>query len=256
MAEFGKPKLTEEEKKAREEEAEQKKKEKEKIKQEQAFNKQVNFFIMRYMWQVIRKRSADDSIYLTFHISRTRYAHVIDYGKGGFKKNEIDFIKTETGIPEDILTGKQRFICMDKKGNEIITLQDWKKLFELRKDRKKLGSEIKEADGDIEELEKKYETANDKYKEQECFIEDKLKRASRTGEAPFQRLCSFFKNGYGSKVGQLKEISRALAHIKFTLLDECTAQELKGLCEELSKRRELVKSIYQYREARGDFIKN
>ena len=45
--------------------------------EEKKFNRQVNYFIMRYMWQVLCERNPEDTIYKAFHTSRERYTRII-----------------------------------------------------------------------------------------------------------------------------------------------------------------------------------
>ena len=259
MEKFGKPKLSEEEKKAREEKKAQEQAKKAAEKKEQEKNRKINFFIMRYMWQAIRGRNADESIYLAFNMSRERYTRVIETGTVRYGKKELDFLKAKTGIPKEIFTGEKRFAFPNKKGEEMISDVDWDKLFNLRDKRKKKRASLADGtsrNGQIVEKDKvDYKNASEQYKEIKTGIEKILREYPREGEMPFHRLCSFLKNGYGSRLETLQEIGQALAHINVALLDECTKVELENLSRVLAKSEQIVTAVLTYRNLKNDFQK-
>ena len=41
-------------------------------------NMQINYFVMRYMWQLIRGRSKTETIYNEFDMSRVRYTRILN----------------------------------------------------------------------------------------------------------------------------------------------------------------------------------
>lgn len=98
--------------------------------QERRLNRQINFLIMRKMWQTIRGRakkgSEDQTIYAAFHMSRERYTRIIRGEAVRFSKGELERLMRETGVRSDIFEGITAFEF------EAISLKDWKKLFELR----------------------------------------------------------------------------------------------------------------------------
>ena len=65
---------------------------------DQKLNRQVNYFIMRRMWQVIRGRSADDTIYKAFETSRERFTRVINTGVIRYGKGELAGLRQLTGF--------------------------------------------------------------------------------------------------------------------------------------------------------------
>lgn len=245
-----------EESRARKEQKEQEKKQEQERKKKMAFNRQINYFIMRYMWQVIRGRSAEESIYLAFDMSRERYTRIIETGKVGYGKNELAFLGGKTGIPQKIFTGEIRFTFPDKQGNDTITDAEWKRLLELREIRKTKRADMKakESRGTLTDADRAdYNQSQSEYKEAEKAIEEKLQKAPRKGDSPFQRLCSFLKNGYGSRLEVIQEVKQALAHIKVTLLDECSKSELQQLCQVLERKQKMVNTVFDYRALKGDF---
>ena len=98
--------------------------------QERRLNRQINFLIMRKMWQTIRGRakkgSEDQTIYVAFHMSRERYTRIIRGEAVRFSKGELERLMRESGVLSDILEGITAFEF------EAISLKDWQKLFELR----------------------------------------------------------------------------------------------------------------------------
>lgn len=244
-----------EESKARKEQKEQEKKQAQERKKKMAFNRQINYFIMRYMWQAIRGRSAEESIYLALDMSRERYTRILETGKVGYGKNEVTFLWEKTGIPQEVFTGKIRFTFPDKQGNDTITEAEWRSLFELREIRKikKADTRANELRGELTDADRAdYNQAQSEYKKAEKAIEEKLQKAPRKGDAPFQRLCSFLKNGYGSRLEVIQEVKQALARIKVTLLDECSKSELQELQKALTQKAKTVNAVLVYRGLKGD----
>ena len=98
--------------------------------QKKQFNRRVNYFIMRYMWQVIhgRSRGDGDTIYDAFNTSRERYTRIINTGVVRYGRNELADLQQITGLRKEIFTGEERFICPYKgeNGEVQITEQDWK----------------------------------------------------------------------------------------------------------------------------------
>lgn len=247
-----------EESKAKKEQKEQEQKQAQERKKKMAFNRQINYFIMRYMWQVIRGRSAEESIYLAFNMSRERYTRILETGKVGYGKNEVTFLWEKTGIPQEIFTGETRFTFPDKQGNDMITEQEWERLFEFREMRriKRADMNAKDTRGALKDADRAdYNQSQSDYKKAERAIEEKLQKAPRKGDSPFQRLCSFLKNGYGSRLEVLQEVKQALARIKVTLLDECSKSELQELYQALEQKKKMVNAVFVYRGLKGNFKK-
>ena len=84
-------------------------------------NRQINYFIMRYMWQVVCKRGTG-RIYEAFGMSRERYTRIINTGKVRLGKAELSSLQQRTGLREEVFTGAIRFDCsyMVEKGNKLL----------------------------------------------------------------------------------------------------------------------------------------
>lgn len=247
-----------EESKAKKEQKEQEQKQARERKKKMAFNRQINYFIMRYMWQAIRGRSAEESIYLAFNMSRERYTRILETGKVRYGKNEVTFLWEKTGIPQEIFTGETRFTIPDEQGNKI-TEKEWEDLFELREMRRIKRAYMKnmETKGRLKEEDRTdYNQSQSDYKKAERDIEKKLQEDPGKGDSPFQRLCSFLKNGYGSRLEVLQEVKQALARIKVTLLDECSKAELQQLYKVLDQKSRMINAVFVYRGLKGDFKKD
>lgn len=97
---------------------------------EKKFNRQINFLVMRTMWQELRGRakkgSEGQTIYAAFHMSRERYTRIIRGEPVRFSKEELKRLMVETGVRSEIFEGKDCFHF------EAISHKDWKKLFDLR----------------------------------------------------------------------------------------------------------------------------
>lgn len=257
MEKFGEPKLSEEEKKPREE---QKEREKEKKKAEEARrlkNRRINYFVMRYMWQVVRGRSGDDTIYNAFGMSRERYTRILDTGKVRYRKNELEELVHHTGIPRTIFTGEERYTCLNAKGEEIVSPDTWDDFVKCRDAKRTSRDRLNKSMEETGEPNERYVTALNKASEDYKTIQEKveglLKEATRKGDTSFHRLCAFLKNGYGIRLERIQDVYSALKYLNFDLLNECHKDELNQLYKELSRRMKLVNAVLTYRGARGDF---
>ena len=82
-------------------------KESERLKQiesEQQLNCQINFFIMREVWNITRGRATKDkeinrTIYEALGIRRERYSRAIDIGVIRLTKDEVKRLVEQTGVP-------------------------------------------------------------------------------------------------------------------------------------------------------------
>lgn len=258
MAKWGEAKLTEEQKNAKEEERQRVQAEKAEREEAEMFNRQINFFIMRSMWQIVPVQYSNDTIEFTFNMSRARYSRIIDTGIARLSKDELEFLEKKTGVSSEIFKGEKRFDCLNKDGKEIITTEEWKELFKRRTKRRRLKSQLNEVEGTEDYIKSKiaYEEAKKIYKEAEVVIKEKLKDIPRKGNMDFQRFCTFAEKGYGSRLVRIQEIKQAISKIEFSLLDSCTGAELNDLSKLLGQKSKTVNAILQYRVARGDFRKN
>ena len=132
---------------------------------EKKFNRQVNYFIMRYMWQVICGRNPEDTIYRTFNTSRERYTRIINTGVVRYAKGEVDSLSQITGLRKEIFLGEVRFNCpyevktKDAEKKQVtekreITEQEWQTLIQWRKVRSGAKGQVSPQDSICECLRK------------------------------------------------------------------------------------------------------
>ena len=201
---------------------------------EKSFNRQVNYYVMRYMWQVIRKRDSGSTIHAQFDTSRERYGRVINTGIIRYKKNELQNLVETTGMRREIFTGEARFQCpYVEKGKPVndITTEEWKTLFEYRTD-KSIDSSIEE------QIHKRLRNAITDDKKnwdfyQLCFFIRELKAAPKKAVSV-----------------QVAEITRTVQRLSFSMLDECDAVSLRRLYKALAEKTKLVNGIITYKQAR------
>ncbi len=216
--------------------------------EEKRLNRQINYFIMRYMWQVVRgrKREDGDTIYAAFDTSRERYTRIINTGNVRYGRGELSGLEQRTGIRKEIFSGDTRFECpyvvktKDGVVKKAITTQEWEELFSWRKHR---GNE----NGD--EQEKKQKTCQDK-------ICDRLKAVPRDDmdNWNFYRLCYYLKNmkaaPLGVSTGKLREIEMAIKELSFALLDGCEVAQLQRFQKLLKDKQTLISAMVVYKNAK------
>lgn len=257
--------------------------------QEERRNRQINYFVMRYMWQKIRGRSRKAregkpikyDIYDTFGMSRERYTRVIDAGTIRYKSGELDSLSKRTGIRAEIFKGEARFECpilnkdAEKTVIETIPIEIWNTYFELRGEKKKShaidmegetavkeqeqypGEHYKRAMADNTERDKRLNAYREKWKkyyDTEQAITGMLNVAIQTDieYRDFYVLCHYLKNRRAAPARLEQEgfrvIVRTLESISFSLLDECTVQELAALLKRLKEKYQLVQTVHGYKK--------
>ena len=202
---------------------------------EKSCNRQVNYYVMRYMWQVIRKRASGPTIHAKFDTSRERYGRVINTGTIRYKKNELRNLVETTGMRREIFTGEARCQCpyIGTKGKPVndITTEEWTALFEYRTD-KSIDSSIEE------QIHKRLRNA----------ITDDKKNWD------FYQLCFFIRELKAAPkkavLAQVADIRQAVMGLSFSMLDDCNTSSLKSLYKALADKAKLVKRIMDYRESR------
>lgn len=244
------------------------------------FNLQVNYFIMRYMWQVICGRTSkgeNDTIYNAFQTSRERYTRVINTGKIRYGKGELEALSQLTGIDKAIFTGERMFKCsytvqkkvVDSHTKEVkkvsdekyIKLEDWKAMFQCRKSRRGEGGgetpptqpgQEKQSvppNGQTEQKQGKAETPQDKICKQ-------LKKANRTNVQnwDFYQLCYYLTNKRPAPIRQdeetLRSIETSIKALTFTLLDRCQVAQLQDLQKLMKEKQQIISSMIGYKNAR------
>lgn len=217
------------------------------------FNRQINYFIMRYMWQVICGRNPDDTIYKAFNTSRERYTRIINTGVVRYAKGELDSLSQMTGLRKEIFLGEARFKCPyevkkkpaqenqktgkkqePEKETKEITEKEWKDLFSWRKAR--TGAKGQQSPQDSI-----------------CQILKRVKQ-SDVENWDFYRLCYFLKERTPapSKVTkeQFRDMQKAISDLSFSLLDKCEVGQLQSLQKLLKEKSTLVSGIIIYKNAR------
>lgn len=216
--------------------------------EERRFNRQVNYFIMRYMWQVICGRNPEDTIYMTFHTSRERYTRIINTGIVRYAKGELDSLSQITGLRKDIFSGEARFKCPYRENKTAvgkgtkpeqvikeITKADWQELFQWRKERSG---------------EKGEKSPQDRIY--------KLLRSVKRSDVEnwdFYRLCYFLKERAPapSRVTkeQFRDMVQSVSRLSFSVLDKCEVAQLQSLQKLLQEKNRLVGGIITYKEAKS-----
>ncbi|WP_295757904.1 hypothetical protein [uncultured Oscillibacter sp.] len=214
--------------------------------EEKKFNRQVNFFIMRYMWQVICGRHPEDTIYKAFHTSRERYTRIINTGVVRYGKGELDSLSQITGLRKEIFLGEVRFNCpygVKKKDAEKqqgietseITDEEWKTLIQWRKERTGAKGE--------------------KSPQDEIYKRLRKVKQSDVENWDFYRLCYFLKERTPAppKVTkeQFRDMVQSVSGLSFSILDKCEVAQLRGLQKLLQEKNRLVTGIITYKEAKA-----
>ncbi len=206
---------------------------------DQKLNRQVNYFIMRRMWQVIRGRSADDTIYKAFETSRERFTRVINTGVIRYGKGELAGLRQLTGLSEDIFTGETRFECSYKDGDkeQSITREEWVDLFKWR------------------------ETRNSNEDDKQKRIYTLLNKVNKQDEAndDFCRLCYFLKERKPAPLrlpsDKVQSVTAEIRSLSFEVLDKCEIGQLRELAKLLRSKLALTDSIRVYKEEQGKSTK-
>lgn len=212
-------------------------------------NRQINYFIMRHMWQVVRgrKHKEGDTIYADFDTSRERYTRIINTGVVRYGKGELDELELKTGIRRAIFAGQICFDCsyVIKNGTGIvtksITKDEWEKLFRLRDGRK---------DNDME--------SEESYRKYQRSLLDKLKKVPKNNKEnrDFYCLCYYLKNRKVApstpSVDTIEAIEKAINDLSFNLLDECNIHQLERFQQLIGEKSRLISSMIVYKHAQNE----
>ena len=99
------------------------------LEREYSFNRQINFLVMRKLWQKFRGRApkgSTETIYTDFGMSRARYTRAVDGYNIRLSKKELERLMQKTGLRSDIFEGQTRFQFKN------ISSKNWNELFILR----------------------------------------------------------------------------------------------------------------------------
>lgn len=205
--------------------------------EEMQFNRQVNYFIMRYMWQVIRGRNGKDTIYQTFRTSRERYTRIINTGVVRYGKGELDYLTETTGLKKGIFTGEVRFDCPygDKKPLNKITQQEWDTMLQWRQNRTGVNGTKSPQDEVCEKLRQVDKDNADNW--------------------DFFQLCYFLKEQRPAPSlltqGQFNDLINSIQGLSFSMLDRCETKQLTSLQKLLNQKSKLLSGIIIYKSAKA-----
>lgn len=199
----------------------------EQLEREYSFNRQINFLVMRKLWQIIRGRAprgATETIYTDFDMSRARYTRAVDGDRIRFSKKELEHLVLKTGLRSDIFEGRTHFQFRD------ISDKDWKKLFELRGN-KDAG-----------------------YKGQEDYVFSLIQeeKINPVENPDFYRFVVYLKQGVSAtdiNVEQkLQKLIVDMNAIKFHQLERCGADILKEYLNILRQQMDATGTLVHYME--------
>lgn len=227
--------------------------------EQKQLNMKINYYIMRYMWRVIRGRKSEETIHDFLDTSRDRYTRIINTGKARISKEEKAKWHKRTGLPETVFSGDIRIECAKyekQDGQSIprtITTEEWKKLFSLREKRREAHENI--GDNSDKQYKAAYEKSKKKYTQVEKTIQDILVGATRrdSNYLEFFQLCYWLKHVEPAPAKfpdeDVKPIIEALSLLTFRKLDECELDLLEPLYKELSQKAKLAKTVFEYKSA-------
>ena len=195
-------------------------------------NRQINFLVMRKMWQDIRGRAKKGetgqvTIYQAFHMSRERYTRAINGDPVRFSQKELRELLVKTGVSAEIFQG---VICFQF---EAITRSDWEKLFALRsEDIQKARSYEKNLYGQITKRDLDMVTNPDLY-----------------------RLAVYMRTRVPVTDIQLEEVIQEkidwLDQHGISSLERCSPDILKDYLAALERHTDMVRTLAHYWELKG-----
>ena len=200
----------------------------EKEKKEQRLNRQINFLVMREMWQVVRGRAHqhNDTIYAQFGMSRSRYTRAINGGSVRIGKEELTRLTRLTGVSHKIFLGEACF------NFEYITRKDWEKLFQLR-----------EYDIDQFETHSKYLFSQIKNSDDDLLKNEDYHRYMRYLKSQKSALDFLL-------IEAIEEYTKWMKQIKISHLEHCPSAVLKNYYKELKLQSDIVGTLLHYAELR------
>ena len=208
---------------------------KQRNKEAERFNRQINFLVMREMWQAIRKRAkrhSGNTIYKAFDMSRTQYNAAIDGGNIRLSEEKIKYLVTETGVRREIFEGKD---CFKFKK---IERAEWQKLFELK--------------GKRDENENK--VARSEWEPEQKRILSKINAddVDEVNNPDFYQFAVYLKAG--KEVGdtaaerKIKNGIKLLSDIKLSDCENCQFATLQDFVEILNRQVDIAGTVLRYSE--------
>ena len=200
--------------------------------QDMVLNRQINFLIMRKMWQDIRGRAkrgeaGKETIYHAFGMSRERYTRAINGEPVRFSQKELRDLMLKTGVNSDIFQGVTCFHF------EAITRKDWEKLFVLR------GEDIQRA----------------RTFERNLYQQITKKDLDMVTNPNLYRLTVYLRTSAPVTDFQLEETIREQMNWMdkngIASLERCDPELLGDYLDALEKHIDMVRTLTHYRELKG-----
>lgn len=194
----------------------------------QRLNRQINFLIMRKMWQNIRGRakkgSEGQTIYAAFHMSRERYTRIIRGEAVRFSRKELERLLRETGVRSEIFEGKTAFEF------EAISRKEWQRLFDLREE------DIKKA----------------RAYEKNLYAQMKKSDAELLKNPDLYYFAVYLKNGKAAVdrniEAELKNLIQQLNDMGLAQLEQCGLEVLREYLRELERQKDIAGTLLHYIE--------
>lgn len=234
--------LTQQQKKLQKEEQRQLKEIQNELENKRARNRQINFFIIRYLWGAIRGRGGL-TVHEAFGMSRERFTNAIDTGWIRVSTNDLMEFIAETGIRAEIFRGDR---CFKING---VTEEQWEKLFEARTKRAE-AHEISETE---------YKKANREYKELEKPILKQIDGCDRNdilGDVDFFSLCYYIKESKRYPINvdtdRMKELLKVFGELTFEELNSYGMVTLEEMQKKLETTLHRVTTILDYRKMKSE----
>lgn len=194
----------------------------------QRLNRQINFLIMRKMWQNIRGRakkgSEGQTIYAAFHMSRERYTRIIRGEAVRFSRKELERLLRETGVRSEIFEGKTAFEF------EAISRKEWQRLFDLREE------DIKKA----------------RAYEKNLYAQMKKSDVELLKNPDLYYFAVYLKNGKAAVdrniEAELKDLIQQLNDMGLAQLEQCGLEVLREYLRELERQKDIAGTLLHYIE--------
>ena len=227
-----------------------------KTKDPERVNRQINYFVMRTMWQIAHGRGGN-TIYSLLTMSRERFTRVIELGTVKYRKGEAEKLASILNVSTSILEGKVRFgfFTKNRTDKEEITEKDWARLFALRRVRAVLREEmhILTKGSDTWKRKKEHlEKIQELYAKQRDDICKRLKEFENNGytDKNLNQLYQLMKRGWTNKDACLCQFDAAMNSLDINILEACKVSELQKLKHVIAKKNQLITALIIYKQAK------
>lgn len=230
---------------------------------QQRFYMQINYLVMRTLWQTIRKRAKNNStgqtIYDAFRMSRERYTRIIRGQRIRLSEEELRRLVSETGVRREIFEGKAYFQF------DAISEKDWRKLFDLRNMSDILErTKGEETEGKSEEEQKKIEgqrkkRVKEEQKERRKAVrnyEKNLYDQMKKSDFDLLKNTDLYYFSVYLKRGRpetdidietaLKERIKLLNSVSFSQLERCRSEVLQEYLQVLKNQMDIAETLLKY----------